>query len=116
MARPTRPGTSRSRAARSIVPERSRMHGGAVLLRTFLHRVVQFATLDGYSAKDLVSGVLGVLSLRVHGQRRELSVAVVGNPPLDQVAAIVAPTTKADGTAAIAEDRDRPRWVRGWKE
>ena len=22
----------------------------------------------------------------------------------------------ADGTAAIAEDRDRPRWVRGWKE
>ena len=44
------------------------------------------APLDGYSAKDLVRSVLGVLSLCVHGQRRELSVAVVGNPSLNQVA------------------------------
>src|SRR2546421_8079263 len=48
--------------------------------------------LKGQRAQDLVLRVPGASTFRVHGERRKVAVTAVDHPPLDEVAARVAPT------------------------
>ena len=100
MARPTRPGTSRSRAARSIVPKRSRTHSAAVGLRPFsLRAFVQFACVRDARPAPPVPSAVDLPVAGADAQVRCRPAVVTAQPRMDVNAGCASPATRQSDPA-----------------